>query len=69
MRLQTKPAEGQTQFLPLNPSIEPVGATAAAGPVFQRIWPRAIIAFGLGLTVAWTGLLGYALVFLIGHAY
>jgi hypothetical protein len=65
MHLQTQPAEGQTQFLPLNPSIEPVGATAAAGPLFQRIWPQAMIALGLGLTVAWTGLLGYGLAKLI----
>jgi len=69
MHLQTQPAEGQTQFLPPNPSIKSVGAIGATGPVFQRIWPRAIIAFGLGLTVAWTCLLGYALIFLIGRAY
>ena len=31
----------------------------------RAIWPTAVIAFGLGLTVAWMGLLGYGLVKLI----
>jgi hypothetical protein len=68
MHLQTQPAESQIQFLPLNPSIEPVGATAAAGPLFQRIWPQAMIALGLGLTAAWACLLGYGLFKLIEPA-
>jgi hypothetical protein len=38
-------------------------------PPAQRVqhpeWPAAIIAFGLGLTVAWVCLLGYGLVVLI----
>ena len=33
--------------------------------VHQAEWPAAIIAFGLGLTVAWVCLLGYGLVVLI----
>ena len=28
-------------------------------------WPKAVVAFGLGLTAAWMGFLGYALVKLI----
>ena len=31
----------------------------------DRIWPTAVIAFGLGLTAAWVGLLSYGLVKLI----
>jgi len=37
--------------------------------LFHRIWPRAIITLGLGLTAAWTGLLGYGLVRLIALAF
>ena len=33
-----------------------------------RIWPSAMIALGLGLTVAWACLLGYGLVTLIRFA-
>jgi hypothetical protein len=29
------------------------------------IWPTAVIVFGIGLTAAWVGLLGYGLVKLI----
>ena len=32
---------------------------AAATPVINRIWPIAVIAFGLGLTAAWACFLGY----------
>ena len=28
----------------------------------RRIWPPAIVAFGLGLTVGWISIIGYALV-------
>ena len=40
----------------------------AATPVIQRIWPIAVIVIGLGLTAAWTCLLGYGVVRLIGFA-
>ena len=40
----------------------------AVQPLFYRIWPRAMIALGLGLTAAWTCLLGYGLVSLITFA-
>ena len=33
----------------------------APEPAIHRIWPVAVIAFGLGLTAAWMGLLGYGL--------
>jgi hypothetical protein len=38
------------------------------GLLRQRIWPVAIIAFGLVLTVGWTGLLGYGLFELVRTA-
>jgi len=41
----------------------------AAQPLLQRIWPQAMIALGLGLTAAWTCLLGYGLVSLIALAF
>jgi hypothetical protein len=40
-------------------------SASAAGPLFHRIWPTAMIAFGLGLTATWACLLGYGLVKLI----
>lgn len=43
--------------------------TPAAQPLLQRIWPQAMIALGLGLTVAWTGLLVYGLAKLIERAF
>src|SRR5271169_2307673 len=57
MQLQTQPTEGQTQILAFNPSTEKVAGTVAAGPLFRRIWPQAMIALGLGLSTAWVGLL------------
>ncbi len=34
-------------------------------PLIRRIWPTAMIAIGLGLTVAWAGLLMYGITKLI----
>jgi hypothetical protein len=34
-------------------------------PLFQRVWPRAIICLGLALTVAWTAFLGYIFIDLV----
>ena len=34
----------------------------------RHVWPSAAIAFGLGLTVAWVGFLGYGLVKLVEFA-
>ena len=47
-------------------------AVASAGlerseKTIHKIWPTAVVAAGLGLTVAWTILLGYGLVKII-HA-
>ena len=50
-----------------DPHLAPATAPAAT-PVIHRIWPVAVIAFGLGLTAAWMGLLGYALVKIIEMA-
>jgi hypothetical protein len=43
--------------------------SAPAQPLLHRMWPPAMIAFGLGLTAAWTGLLGYGLVSLTAPAF
>ena len=42
-------------------------AVAGSKKILHRIWPTAVVVFGLGLTVAWTILLGYGLVKII-HA-
>ena len=42
---------------------------SAPEPVIHRIWPPLIIAFGLGLSVAWACLLGYGLVKFIEFAF
>lgn len=34
-------------------------------PLIRRIWPTAIIALGLGLTLAWAGLLVYGVTKLV----
>ena len=46
---------------------EPV-SLAAIRPLFDRIWPPAVIALALGLTAAWVSLFGYGLVRLIAHS-
>jgi hypothetical protein len=35
---------------------------AASASLFQRVWPPAILMIGMTITVAWTALLGYALI-------
>ena len=37
----------------------------AVTPIIHRIWPVAVIAFGLGLTAAWICLLGYGILKLV----
>ena len=49
-------------------TIAPAALTPTVNNYICRIWPRAVIALGLGLTVAWTGLLGYGVVSLIALA-
>jgi hypothetical protein len=39
--------------------------SVANRPSFRRIWSFLIVGFGLALTAAWAGLLGYALIKLI----
>jgi hypothetical protein len=39
----------------------PARSAFAAAQLFHRIWPPAVIAFGLGLTGGWICLLGYGL--------
>jgi hypothetical protein len=40
----------------------------AATVIVDRIWPKAVIAFGLGLTAAWICLLGYGIAKLVEMA-
>jgi hypothetical protein len=51
--------------------IAPAASAAVADPIFyfDQIWPPAIIATGLGLTMAWVSLLGYGLIELIELAF
>ena len=60
-----------TTYQPGSPTADTRSALAAApaaAPAIHRIWPVAVIAFGLGLTAAWMCLLGYALVKIIEMA-
>ena len=34
----------------------------------ESVWPQVVIVFGLGLTIAWIGLLGFGLIKLIAYA-
>jgi hypothetical protein len=57
-------------FAATAPTIAADSRTAqVAQPLFYRIGPPAMIAIGLGLTAAWTGLLVYGLVSLITLAF
>jgi hypothetical protein len=44
-------------------------SASTARLLFYPIWPRALIAFGLALTSAWTCLLGYGLIKLVELAF
>jgi hypothetical protein len=50
------------------PTADAQSVPRTATPIIHRIWPVAVIAFGLALTAAWMGLLGYALVKIIEMA-
>jgi hypothetical protein len=50
-----------TTTLPISEAI----STPYPYPLFQRVWPRAIICLGLALTVAWTAFLGYIFIDLV----
>jgi hypothetical protein len=43
----------------------PAGRDSTVPPLFHQIWRPALISFGLGLSLAWSCLLGYGLVLLI----
>jgi hypothetical protein len=58
----------QTQTVTASSALAPAvdsRSTPAAQPLFQRYWPLAMIALGLGLTLVWVSFLGYGLVRLI----
>jgi hypothetical protein len=44
-------------------------ADIATARTIHRVWPLAVIAFGLGLTAAWVCLLGYGMVEIIRFAF
>jgi hypothetical protein len=46
-----------------------IHSASTTAPIIHRVWPIAVIAFGLGLTAAWVCLLGYGVVRLIGFAF
>jgi hypothetical protein len=46
--------------------IRPASVTA---PIIHRVWPVAVIAFGIGLTAAWVCLLGYGVAKIIRFAF
>jgi hypothetical protein len=46
----------------------PTAEARTSTPVIHRIWPVAVIAFGLGLTAVWMCLLGYGLIKIIEMA-
>jgi hypothetical protein len=51
-------------------AMAPITLTApATHALFHQFWPPVVVACGLGLTAAWTGLLGYGLVSLIALAF
>ena len=50
------------------PTADAQSVPRAATPVIHRIWPVAVIGFGLALTAAWMCLLGYGLVKIIEMA-
>ena len=57
-----------TTYQPGSPTAAAQSTPRAATRVIHRIWPVAVIAFGLALTAAWMCLLGYALVKIIEMA-
>ena len=57
-----------TTYRPGSPTTDTHSAPRTTTPVIHRIWPVAVIAFGLGLTAAWMCLLGYVLVKIIEMA-
>jgi hypothetical protein len=50
------------------PTADAQSVPRTATPIIHRIWPVAMITFGLALTAAWICLLGYALVKIIEMA-
>ena len=49
--------------------VTPTTLPSAPARSIHRIWPGAVIAFGLAATAAWMCLLGYGIVRIIGFAF
>ena len=50
-------------------AIVPFAPVPSSATLFHRIWPPAVLALGMVLTVAWTALLGYGLVNAVALAF
>ena len=51
-----------------NAAKEDLRSASPSEPIFQRVWPPALVVFGFELSAAWIGLLVYGFVSLIAHA-
>jgi hypothetical protein len=55
-----------TRAAVMAPAIVPIPRVIPArSPLFQRIWPIAVLALGSAASLAWTALLGYGLITLV----
>ncbi len=50
-------------------AIAPSARATSNETLFQRIWPKAFVAFALAVNCAWIALLGYGLVSLVRLAF
>ena len=46
-----------------------IHSASVTAPIIHRVWPVAVITFGIGLTAAWVCLLGFGVVKIIGFAF
>ena len=56
--MSSPPSESVTAAPPHTADLR---SASAPEPVILRMWPSTIVAFGLGLSALWIGLLGYGL--------
>jgi len=60
--MERKPFRIPPDVEPTDSARSDVRSATAPEPLIRRIWPTAMIAFGLGFTAAWATFLGYELV-------